>query len=174
MLTRLEYWDSITKEDLEFSVGTKQNNWEVKETLLDGNDDSRNSAYLASRGSIYDLSGPGARSSLYEPSLDYPTSIGNKEYPQSIGSYQQQPQMDQRQMQAPVPKPSRRSYQERQISPERSHERERPATSGQSRDREQLRLSYQQPESDSTTQNVVRPRRTDDYYERKRSSVRAD
>jgi hypothetical protein len=107
-------------------------------------------------------------------SLDYPSSLGNKEYPQSIGSYQQQPQMDQRQMSAPAPKPSRLSYQDRQMSPERSHERERPTTSGQSREREQLRLSYQQPESDSTTQNVVRPRRTDDYYDRKRSSVRAD
>lgn len=29
----LQYWDSITKEDLEFSVGTKMNNWEVKELL---------------------------------------------------------------------------------------------------------------------------------------------
>lgn len=173
LLTRLQYWDSITKEDLEFSVGTKQNNWDVKETLLDGNDDSRNSAYLALRGSIYDLSGPGARSSLYESSLDYPSSIGNKEYPQSIGSYQQQPQMDQRQLQAPSSKPSRMSYQDRQSSPERAHERERPSTSGQSREREQLRLSYQ-PESDSTTQNILRPRRTDDYYDRKRSSVRAD
>ncbi|KAL2005501.1 hypothetical protein VTN00DRAFT_2712 [Thermoascus crustaceus] len=28
-----KYWDSITKEDLEFSVGVKQNNWEVKELL---------------------------------------------------------------------------------------------------------------------------------------------
>lgn len=28
-----KYWDSITKEDLEFSVGTKTNNWEVKELL---------------------------------------------------------------------------------------------------------------------------------------------
>ncbi|ODH34856.1 chitin synthase export chaperone [Paracoccidioides brasiliensis] len=28
-----KYWDSITKEDLEFSVGIKQNNWEVKELL---------------------------------------------------------------------------------------------------------------------------------------------
>lgn len=28
-----KYWDSITKEDLEFSVGTKQGNWEVKELL---------------------------------------------------------------------------------------------------------------------------------------------
>jgi len=30
-----KYWDSITKEDLEFSVGVKQNNWEVKELLPD-------------------------------------------------------------------------------------------------------------------------------------------
>jgi hypothetical protein len=30
-----QYWDSITKEDLEFSVGTKTNVWEVKEPLLD-------------------------------------------------------------------------------------------------------------------------------------------
>ncbi|CVL01570.1 related to CHS7 protein [Fusarium mangiferae] len=28
-----KYWDSITKEDLEFSVGTRMNNWEVKELL---------------------------------------------------------------------------------------------------------------------------------------------
>ncbi|KAK4098940.1 hypothetical protein N658DRAFT_509190 [Parathielavia hyrcaniae] len=30
-----KYWDSITKEDLEFSVGTRMNNWEVKELLPD-------------------------------------------------------------------------------------------------------------------------------------------
>ncbi|TEY76290.1 hypothetical protein BOTCAL_0060g00010 [Botryotinia calthae] len=30
-----KYWDSITKEDLEFSVGIKQNNWDVKELLED-------------------------------------------------------------------------------------------------------------------------------------------
>jgi len=167
-----KYWDSITKEDLEFSVGTKQNNWEVKETLLDPTDDPRSSAYLPSRGSIYDLSGQGARSSIYESSIDYPSSIDNKDYPQSTNTYQRQPQMDhQKQLQAPVMKPSRLSYQERQVSPERSPERERPAASGQSRDREQLRLSYR-PEEDSTTQNIVRPRRTDDYYDRKRSSVR--
>ncbi|KAK1764435.1 chitin synthase III catalytic subunit [Phialemonium atrogriseum] len=28
-----KYWDSITKEDLEFSVGTRMNTWEVKELL---------------------------------------------------------------------------------------------------------------------------------------------
>ncbi|KFX92514.1 hypothetical protein O988_04651 [Pseudogymnoascus sp. VKM F-3808] len=30
-----KYWDSITREDLEFSVGTKANNWEVKGLLPD-------------------------------------------------------------------------------------------------------------------------------------------
>ncbi|CAG8973428.1 hypothetical protein HYALB_00006454 [Hymenoscyphus albidus] len=38
-----KYWDSITREDLEFSVGTKQNNWEVKEPLME--DDRRNTIY---------------------------------------------------------------------------------------------------------------------------------
>ncbi|RDL39525.1 Uncharacterized protein BP5553_03865 [Venustampulla echinocandica] len=38
-----KYWDSITREDLEFSVGTKQNNWEVKEPLMD--DDRRTTIY---------------------------------------------------------------------------------------------------------------------------------
>ncbi|KAI9687777.1 MAG: Chitin synthase, class 7 [Bathelium mastoideum] len=38
-----KYWDSITREDLEFSVGTKQNNWEVKELLPE--DERRNTVY---------------------------------------------------------------------------------------------------------------------------------
>ncbi|KAH0559006.1 Chitin synthase, class 7 [Trichoglossum hirsutum] len=37
-----KYWDSITKEDLEFSVGTKPNNWEVKELLPE---DDRRTTY---------------------------------------------------------------------------------------------------------------------------------
>ena len=40
---RKQYWDSITKEDLEFSVGTKQGSWEVKELLSD--DDRRGTMY---------------------------------------------------------------------------------------------------------------------------------
>lgn len=31
-----KYWDSITKEDLEFSVGSKQSVWEVKDPLIGG------------------------------------------------------------------------------------------------------------------------------------------
>ena len=38
-----KYWDSITKEDLEFSVGTKQGNWEVKELLAE--EDKRGTIY---------------------------------------------------------------------------------------------------------------------------------
>jgi len=38
-----KYWDSITKEDLEFSVGTKQNNWEVKDLLPE--DELRSTIY---------------------------------------------------------------------------------------------------------------------------------
>lgn len=38
-----KYWDSITKEDFEFSVGVKQNNWEVKDLLPE--DDRRTTAY---------------------------------------------------------------------------------------------------------------------------------
>jgi hypothetical protein len=37
-LTRAD-WDSITKEDLEFSVGSKQGVWDVKEPLLEGMED---------------------------------------------------------------------------------------------------------------------------------------
>lgn len=33
-----KYWDSITKEDLEFSVGSKQSVWEIKDPLLGHND----------------------------------------------------------------------------------------------------------------------------------------
>lgn len=38
-----KYWDSITREDLEFSVGTKQNNWEIKELIPE--DDRRTTMY---------------------------------------------------------------------------------------------------------------------------------
>ncbi|EEP78496.1 conserved hypothetical protein [Uncinocarpus reesii 1704] len=50
-----KYWDSITKEDLEFSVGLKQNNWEVKELLPE--EDRRATVYLDTNseyaGSVY-------------------------------------------------------------------------------------------------------------------------
>ncbi|KAG5940305.1 Chitin synthase, class 7 [Claviceps sorghi] len=39
-----KYWDSITREDLEFSVGTRMNNWEVKELLPE---DERRATFYA-------------------------------------------------------------------------------------------------------------------------------
>lgn len=38
-----KYWDSITREDLEFSVGTRMNNWEVKDLLPE--EDRRHTIY---------------------------------------------------------------------------------------------------------------------------------
>jgi predicted small integral membrane protein len=43
-----KYWDSITKEDLEFSVGTKMNNWEVKDLLTE--EERRATAYADEPG----------------------------------------------------------------------------------------------------------------------------
>lgn len=39
----MQFWDYITKEDLEFSVGIKPNNWEVKELLPE--EDPRGTVY---------------------------------------------------------------------------------------------------------------------------------
>jgi hypothetical protein len=50
-----QYWDSITKEDLEFSVGTKQNTWEVKELLPE---DERRSVSSATTRDDFDLLRP--------------------------------------------------------------------------------------------------------------------
>ncbi|KAF2835400.1 chitin synthase export chaperone [Patellaria atrata CBS 101060] len=62
-----KYWDSITKEDLEFSVGQKMNNWEVKEPLV-GDEDRRTTIYQDSQSdyapSMYHQSGT-HRSSNY-------------------------------------------------------------------------------------------------------------
>ncbi|KAL3423358.1 chitin synthase export chaperone [Phlyctema vagabunda] len=60
-----KYWDSITREDLEFSVGTKQNNWEVKELLPE--DDRRNTVYQDTEYSstMYNSHDPRARNSNY-------------------------------------------------------------------------------------------------------------
>ncbi|KAF2156624.1 hypothetical protein K461DRAFT_272685 [Myriangium duriaei CBS 260.36] len=45
-----KYWDSITREDLEFSVGARQGNWEVKELMQDNDHgmDYQDSDYAAS------------------------------------------------------------------------------------------------------------------------------
>ncbi|KAH8653839.1 chitin synthase export chaperone [Xylariales sp. PMI_506] len=52
-----KYWDSITREDLEFSVGTRLNNWEVKELLPE--EERRTTIYA-------DESSPYAHSSAYD------------------------------------------------------------------------------------------------------------
>ncbi|TVY38826.1 Chitin synthase export chaperone [Lachnellula subtilissima] len=60
-----KYWDSITREDLEFSVGIKQNNWEVKEPFLE---DDRRATMYQDTDSTYKAPGhhgQGGRNSSY-------------------------------------------------------------------------------------------------------------
>lgn len=64
--TGVQYWDSITKEDLEFSVGTRMNNWEVKELLPE---DER-------RGTVYH-DDPYGQSSTYDHAYS-PTPNANR------------------------------------------------------------------------------------------------
>lgn len=64
-----KYWDSITKEDLEFSVGTRMNNWEVKELLPE--DDRRNTVYTDD---------PYAQSSAYDHPYSPPPHRYSKHY----------------------------------------------------------------------------------------------
>ncbi|KOS21003.1 Chitin synthase export chaperone [Escovopsis weberi] len=56
------YWDSITKEDLEFSVGTRMNNWEVKELLTEED----------RRATVYE--DPYAQTSAYDMPYSSPTT----------------------------------------------------------------------------------------------------
>ncbi|RKU47020.1 Chitin synthase, class 7 [Coniochaeta pulveracea] len=65
-----KYWDSITREDLEFSVGTRMNNWEVKELLPE--EDRRTTVYQddpytqsSAYESSYSPGGPNRYSSKY-------------------------------------------------------------------------------------------------------------
>ena len=53
-----KYWDSITREDLEFSVGTKVAGWDVKEQLLSDVDDGSGMGYAGAT--------PGSRRSFVE------------------------------------------------------------------------------------------------------------
>ncbi|KAF9417830.1 Chitin synthase, class 7 [Podila epigama] len=63
-----KYWDSITKEDLEFSVGSKQNVWEVKELL--GEDEIAGGGLYGQQrfnnGGNSPASGPYGQSNHYE------------------------------------------------------------------------------------------------------------
>ncbi|KAJ2070642.1 Chitin synthase, class 7, partial [Coemansia sp. RSA 455] len=87
-----KYWDSITKEDLEFSVGGKGNVWEVKELLPEddefglfagqaANTVGHAGVSFANTGSVY----------------------GGQGYPQQQQQYQQQPQQPHYQQQAYPP-----------------------------------------------------------------------
>jgi len=58
-----KYWDSITKEDFEFSVGVKPNNWEVKDLIPDED----------RRGTVYQ-----------DANSDYSNSIYNQPMPTSV------------------------------------------------------------------------------------------
>jgi len=60
-----KYWDFITREDLEFSVGTRQNNWEVKQELLQ-DDDRRNTVYQDSEYASSMFHQPRQRTSTYD------------------------------------------------------------------------------------------------------------
>jgi Chitin synthase export chaperone len=88
-----KYWDSITKEDLEFSVGSKQSVWEIKDPLLGPNDvdvvgppslSTHESSYGRHNASSGKLT-PGSfntssgKSSGYPPSSG-PTNYGNSPY----------------------------------------------------------------------------------------------
>ncbi|KAK4177833.1 chitin synthase III catalytic subunit [Triangularia setosa] len=67
-----KYWDSITKEDLEFSVGTRMNNWEVKELMGPTSEEEQQQRRATQ---IYH-DDPYAQSSAYDthPSQHYSTS----------------------------------------------------------------------------------------------------
>jgi len=77
-----QYWDSITKEDLEFSVGTKPGNWDLKDHLHFGGDDSTDAFHpnpspepLSKRNSIYNSP---QRASTYD--LDYQRPASGHHY----------------------------------------------------------------------------------------------
>jgi hypothetical protein len=60
-----KYWDSITREDLEFSVGVKAHNWEVKELLPE--EDKRGTVYQDSEYAPSVYQQPYHRASHYSP-----------------------------------------------------------------------------------------------------------
>lgn len=69
MLICLQYWDSITKEDLEFSVGQRVNNWEVKQLLPE--DNKRNTMYEESEYASSTYYQQPRRTSVYGSSNGY-------------------------------------------------------------------------------------------------------
>ncbi|GAA6029157.1 hypothetical protein JCM8097_001628 [Rhodosporidiobolus ruineniae] len=64
-----KYWDSITKEDLEFSVGSKAAVWEVKESLLGPEDDL--APPHAGGGGMHGAGGGYGQQAAYPPGKGY-------------------------------------------------------------------------------------------------------
>jgi len=97
-----QYWDSITKEDLEFSVGTKQGNWDLKDHLYANPDDSSDAfhrdpspAPISKRNSIYNVT---QRASTYDLDYQQPASqhnnyLGNNHHQTNLSSGHGYPQM---------------------------------------------------------------------------------
>ena len=69
-----KYWDSITREDLEFSVGQRMNNWEVKELLPAGPVDD-----LDRRHTVY-TEDPYAQSTAYDHTYLPPAANRHSKY----------------------------------------------------------------------------------------------
>jgi hypothetical protein len=77
-----KYYDTITKEDLEFSVGSKQNVWEVKESLLGPG---------ASSGfGINNTNGPSNEydEDIHPPHQQYNPPVPQYSHPSAASSYQ--------------------------------------------------------------------------------------
>lgn len=87
-----KYYDTITKEDLEFSVGSKQNVWEVKESLLGPNASSgfglggTNGGYDDDQMNQPQYSHPMPQYSHPSAASSY-QGYGMQGYPPSKGSY---------------------------------------------------------------------------------------
>jgi len=73
----VQYWDSITKEDLEFSVGIKSRNWDVKDPLLAGG--ASDTTMLAPLSSDEQLYRRHSRHSVYDGSTEYAGSLYQRE-----------------------------------------------------------------------------------------------
>ncbi|KAJ2226390.1 Chitin synthase, class 7 [Coemansia sp. RSA 1722] len=87
-----KYWDSITKEDLEFSVGGKGNVWEVKELL---NEDDEFAPYAGQAANTIGHAGV----SFANTNSQY----GGQGYPMQQQPYQQQQQQQQHYQQQAYP-----------------------------------------------------------------------
>jgi hypothetical protein len=93
-----KYWDSITKEDLEFSVGGRQNVWlidEAKESLLNDGEDYPPNTGSGFTGSTLGSNSVNGNSPYYQqqtqsfnPAYGGGGSVyGNQQYPGGGGGY---------------------------------------------------------------------------------------